>query len=52
MILTDGCISDMRETLGTIVEGSSCPLSIIIIGIGDSDFDNMIILDGDDVVNI
>lgn len=50
LILTDGCISDMRETLGTIVDGSSCPLSIIIIGIGDADFDNMIILDGDDIV--
>ena len=47
MILTDGSIHDMRETIDVIVEASLYPLSIVIIGIGDSDFKNMDILDAD-----
>ena len=50
LILTDGVIHDMRETKDLIVECSGYPLSIIIIGIGNADFSNMIELDGDDVV--
>ena len=49
MILTDGIINDMDETVDTLVEGSFLPLSVIIIGIGDADFTNMNVLDGDDV---
>ena len=49
MILTDGVINDMQETIDALVEGSFLPLSVIIIGIGDADFSNMDILDGDDV---
>ena len=49
MILTDGVINDMQETIDALVEGSFLPLSVIIIGIGDADFSNMNILDGDDV---
>ena len=48
MILTDGIINDMNETINSIVEGSKLPLSIIIIGIGDADFSNMDLLDGDE----
>ena len=48
MILTDGCIHDMRVTIDQIVEASSLPLSIIIVGIGDADFSNMEILDADE----
>ena len=48
MILTDGIITDMRDTVNSIVEGSKLPLSIIIIGIGDADFSNMDLLDGDE----
>ena len=33
MILTDGIITDMQETIDCIVEGSKLPLSIVIIGI-------------------
>ncbi len=44
MILTDGHIDDMRETIDAIVEASSQPMSIIIIGIGSTDFSNMVIL--------
>ena len=49
MILTDGIIIDMQETIDCIVEGSKLPLSIVIIGIGDTNFTNMHILDGDEV---
>ena len=47
MILTDGAIEDMRETMDAIVEGSFLPLSIIIIGIGNYDFSAMKFLDAD-----
>lgn len=49
LMLTDGCIHDMRETIDKIVEASKLPLSIIIIGIGSANFDNMDVLDADDV---
>ena len=49
MILTDGKIEDIQETVDALVEGSFLPLSVIIIGIGDSeDFKYMEQLDGDD----
>ena len=48
MILTDGMIDDIDETINQIVQGSSLPLSIIIIGVGRADFTNMNILDADD----
>jgi hypothetical protein len=51
LILTDGGIHDLRETIDIIVDLSYEPLSVIIIGIGDdSDFCSMDILDADDVV--
>jgi vacuolar-type H+-ATPase subunit F/Vma7 len=34
LIITDGVISDMDDTIDEIVKGSSLPLSIIIIGVG------------------
>lgn len=40
----------MRETKDLIVECSLYPLSIIIIGVGNADFTNMIELDGDDMI--
>ena len=49
MILTDGIISDMDDTIDKIVEGSKLPLSIVIIGIGNADFSNMEELDGDEI---
>jgi hypothetical protein len=48
LVLTDGCIHDMRQTIDVIVKASSHPISIVIVGIGDSDFLNMNILDADD----
>lgn len=47
MILTDGIINDMRETIDAIVRASDCPLSIIIVGIGNADFSAMEQLDAD-----
>jgi hypothetical protein len=51
LILTDGEIHDMKETIEEIAEISeqNLPMSIIIIGVGDEDFANMVRLDGDDV---
>jgi len=49
LILTDGIILDMQETIDALVEGSFLPLSVIIIGIGNDHFQEMVVLDGDDV---
>ncbi|ESN89865.1 hypothetical protein HELRODRAFT_91316 [Helobdella robusta] len=49
LILTDGIITDMPQTTEAIVRASSLPLSIIIVGIGNADFEAMNILDGDEV---
>ena len=48
LILTDGEIHDMSSTIDYIVSASNLPLSIIIVGIGNEEFRNMQILDGDD----
>jgi len=47
LILTDGEISDMSKTIDAIVEASDAPISIIIVGVGDSEFDSMDRLDAD-----
>jgi hypothetical protein len=53
LILTDGNIHDIRETIDLIVECSFEPLSVIIVGIGDdSDFAAMDCLDADENVLI
>ena len=52
MILTDGVINDMNETVDAVVEASYLPISIIIIGIGYADFSNMNTLDADDEILI
>ena len=48
MILTDGIIEDMDDTINSLVESSYLPVSVIIIGIGNADFSNMDVLDADD----
>lgn len=48
LILTDGIIYDMKETVNAFVEASFLPLSVIIIGIGNDHFSEMIELDGDE----
>ncbi|ORX44169.1 Copine-domain-containing protein [Piromyces finnis] len=46
-IITDGIISDMSKTKEAIIDASDAPLSIIIIGVGRANFDQMNELDGD-----
>ena len=46
MILTDGIIVDQQETIDAVVEASFLPFSLIIIGIGNDGFQEMIELDG------
>lgn len=48
LIITDGNIHDMKETKELIVQASKLPCSIIIVGVGNSDFDQMIDLDSDE----
>ena len=50
LILTDGDIHDLRETIDVIVECSNYPLSIFIVGIGENDFTAMDQLDADDAL--
>lgn len=39
LILTDGIINDMKVTKDLIVSASELPLSVIIIGVGNANFD-------------
>lgn len=41
LIITDGAIHDMDESIKQIVQGADLPLSILIVGVGDNDFGNM-----------
>jgi len=50
LIITDGEITDMDQTLFTIVQASGLPMSIIVVGVGAADFTAMNILDGDEGV--
>ena len=47
LILTDGAINDMENTINAIVDGSNLPVSIIIVGVGNFNFTAMKILDAD-----
>lgn len=47
LIITDGVIDDMDETIQQIVKASALPMSVIIVGVGGADFKNMETLDGD-----
>jgi len=48
-IITDGEISDMKETIAAIRKATEYPISIIIVGVGDNDFTSMEQLDGDNI---
>ena len=45
VLLTDGIIQDLENTLNSIIEAANIPLSIIMIGIGDGDFESFENLD-------
>ena len=47
LLLTDGTIHDMPQTKQILVKLSQLPASVIIIGVGNADFDAMEELDGD-----
>ena len=48
LIVTDGEIHDMKQTKNKICECQYLPLSIIIVGVGNEDFENMKQLDCDE----
>ena len=50
LILTDGVIMDMQQTVDAIVHASHSPLSIVIVGVGKADFTAMNALDSDDKI--
>ena len=47
LILTDGAIMDMPETIASVVRASSLNMSVIIVGVGNAAFDSMEALDCD-----
>ena len=47
LIITDGTIMDMQETIASIVKASCLPLSIVIVGVGNAEFNSMRELDSD-----
>lgn len=47
LILTDGEIHDMDKTIELVYLAAQLPLSIIIVGVGEANFSNMVKLDGD-----
>ncbi|PRP79610.1 hypothetical protein PROFUN_12800 [Planoprotostelium fungivorum] len=47
LIITDGTINDMGETVVAIREACSLPISILIVGVGPGDFSQMHMLDDD-----
>ncbi|XP_077546752.1 copine-8-like isoform X2 [Haemaphysalis longicornis] len=48
LIITDGGISDMKQTRKAIVDACALPMSIVIVGVGNCDFSDMKVLDGDE----
>ncbi|OVA09681.1 C2 calcium-dependent membrane targeting [Macleaya cordata] len=47
LIITDGVITDLQETIDALVKASDLPLSILIVGVGGADFKEMEVLDAD-----
>ncbi|CAN4100271.1 unnamed protein product [Withania somnifera] len=47
LIITDGVITDLQETMDALVHAADLPLSILIVGVGGADFKEMEILDAD-----
>ncbi|OWZ14171.1 Copine [Phytophthora megakarya] len=48
LIITDGAIMDMQQTIDELVQASTLPLSIVIVAVGNADFTAMNALDSDD----
>ncbi|KAK4273514.1 hypothetical protein QN277_021897 [Acacia crassicarpa] len=47
LIITDGVVTDLQETINALVKASDLPLSILIVGVGAADFTSMEVLDAD-----
>jgi len=47
LIITDGIINDFEATKEALVRASGLPLSIVVVGVGNADFGNMVQLDSD-----
>ncbi|XP_004508958.1 protein BONZAI 3-like [Cicer arietinum] len=47
LIITDGVVTDLQESINAVVQASDLPLSILIVGVGNADFTSMEVLDGD-----
>ena len=45
LILTDGAVSDIALTQRALLQASNAPLSIVIVGVGQANFDKMQFLD-------
>ncbi|XP_041692463.2 copine-8-like [Coregonus clupeaformis] len=48
LIISDGVITDMAQTKESIINAATLPMSIIIVGVGPAEFNEMIELDGDE----
>jgi hypothetical protein len=48
LIITDGVINDFDSTKAAIIQASSAPISIVIVGVGSADFSQMTQLDSDE----
>ena len=48
LIITDGTIHDMETVKKLIVDASYLPTSVIIVGVGEEDFEMMEELDSDE----
>lgn len=48
LVLTAGNIENVKETKQQLIDASSDPLSVVIVGIGESDFKSMTFLDEHD----
>ena len=48
LLLTDGELTDMKDTQLAIIRASRLPMSVIIVGVGNADFTGMNALDCDE----
>jgi len=48
LIITDGVIEDLQKSIDEIVELAQLPVSIVIVGVGNENFSQMILLDADE----
>ncbi|KAJ1417080.1 von Willebrand factor, type A [Sesbania bispinosa] len=47
LIITDGVVTDLQETINALVKASDLPLSVLIVGVGSANFTSMEVLDAD-----